>query len=44
MKANKNRSSDVVSWRYARVGEVLFSFYCIADQSEIVRDSVGGLR
>lgn len=44
MKANGSRSSDVVSWRNARVGEILFSIHCIANQGENVGDSVGGLR
>jgi hypothetical protein len=43
MNTNGSRSSDVVSWRYARVGEVLFSIYCPPDQGENVGDSVGGL-
>jgi len=43
INANGSRSSYVVSWRYARVGEVLFSIYCIADQGENIGDSVGGL-
>jgi hypothetical protein len=44
MNANGSRSSDVVSWRYARFSKVLFSIHYIADQGKIVGDSVGGLR
>ena len=44
MEDNGSRSSNVVSWRYARDGEVLFSIHCIADQGENVGNSVGGVR